>query len=174
MSIHSPAQPTTPEQPQDEDTATKEAAPDQATTPHSRIHWMLPVLMAQRNHMNQAELVQALEKDGAHVISRTQVWRMVNKSPAKISLDLIGALCRILQCTPNDLFGWEASPPSRDLNPTLTQIAEHGQQYIGAEAVPPLPDLPQGTRRLDEGERARVVGPPAQAFRAHPLSEKSK
>lgn len=144
------------------------------TSAVGQIHWCLPELMAQRNQMSQAEMARALEADGAHVISRTQVGRMATRSPTNVSLALIGSLCRILECSPNELLGWQSPPTAKDLNPVMTGIAEQGRLALGPNPVPPLPELPAEAPRLDELTRARVVGPPARALPAHAVSSKPK
>ena len=139
-----------------------------------QMYWRLPDLMAKRNQMSHVEMARALEADGAHVISRTQVGRLVARPPTNLSFALIGALCRILECSPNELFGWIPAPAKTDLNPVLTKIAEQGREQVGTERVPAPPTLPAGTRRLDELTRARVVGPAARALPAHALAKKPK
>lgn len=145
-----------------------------AAQTHCQMRWRLRELMALRNHMTQTELTRALEADGAHAISRTQVGRLTARPPKAISLALIGSLCRIFDCSPDDLFGWEPAPPQADLNPLMTGIAEQARSQLGVDRVPNPPQLPDGTPRLDPHSRARVVGPTVRALPAHPLSRKSK
>lgn len=137
-----------------------------------RITWRLGELMAQRNHMSQAELERALIEDGAHVISRTQVGRLVRNGPEIVSLALIGALCRILQCSPDTLFGWVDPPAKVERTPLMNLIAAQGTR--GAERVPAVPSLPGESPRLSEADRARIVGPPARALPTNALLRKPK
>lgn len=135
------------------------------------LSWRLAELMAQRNHMTQVELAAALAQDGAHPISRTQVGRLMHGGPTIVSVALIGALCRILQCSPNALFGWVDIPVAEPS--LLDRIAQQGRQR-GVQRVPALPALPEETPRLSDAERAQIVGPKARALPAHALTRKQK
>lgn len=37
-------------------------------------------------------------------LSREQVYRLVTQAPQRMSMDVLVALCDILECTPNDLI----------------------------------------------------------------------
>ena len=139
-----------------------------------QIVWRLRELMAQRNQMSQSEMARALESDGAHPISRTQVGRMMARVPTNLPVALIAALCRILKCSPDELFGWQSPPPAVDLNPLLTAIGQQGRERRGAAHVPDVPRLPGDAPQLDEHDRARIVGPAARALPAHVLARKPK
>lgn len=64
--------------------------------------WHLRTLMAQRGMFQTTELVPRLAERGV-VLSREQVFRLVTQPPQRLSMDVLAALCDILDCTPNDL-----------------------------------------------------------------------
>jgi len=64
--------------------------------------WHLRTLMAQRGMFQTTELVPLLAERGV-VLSREQVFRLVTQPPQRLSMDVLAALCDILDCTPNDL-----------------------------------------------------------------------
>jgi DNA-binding Xre family transcriptional regulator len=69
--------------------------------------WHLRTLMAQRGLFQTTELVPLLAERGV-VLSREQVFRLVTQAPQRLSMDVLAALCDILECTPNDLVEIEA------------------------------------------------------------------
>ncbi len=64
--------------------------------------WHLRTLMAQQGMFQTTELVPLLAERGV-VLSREQVFRLVTQPPQRLSMDVLAALCDILDCTPNDL-----------------------------------------------------------------------
>lgn len=67
------------------------------------IRWNLRQRMAEHGMFATTDLVEPLHARGV-ALSRQMVHRVVTKTPQRINLDLLAALCDILDCTPNDLF----------------------------------------------------------------------
>lgn len=67
------------------------------------VTWNLRQLMATRNLFKTTDLVPLLAERGV-ALSREQVFRLVTQTPIRLNLDVLGALCEILTCTPNDLI----------------------------------------------------------------------
>ena len=64
--------------------------------------WNLRQLMAERGMFATSDLVPLLAERGVH-LSREQVYRLVTRTPERLSLTTLAALCDILQCGPGDL-----------------------------------------------------------------------
>lgn len=67
------------------------------------IRWNLRQLMAENGMFATTDLVEPLHERGIE-ISRQMVHRVVTKTPQRINVDLLAALCDIFTCTPNDLL----------------------------------------------------------------------
>jgi DNA-binding Xre family transcriptional regulator len=65
--------------------------------------WMLRPLLAERGIHSYAELAPLLAEHGV-TLSETQVWRLFTGKPERLNLHTLMVLCRILDCTPNDLI----------------------------------------------------------------------
>ena len=65
--------------------------------------WRLRMLLAERGIWNHNELIPLLAERGVS-LSGVQVWRLVTGKPERLSLHVLVVLCRILDCTPNDLI----------------------------------------------------------------------
>jgi DNA-binding Xre family transcriptional regulator len=65
--------------------------------------WHLRRKMAEHNMFHTSDLVPLLAERGV-VLSREQVYRMATQAPQRMSMDVLVALCDILECTPNDLI----------------------------------------------------------------------
>lgn len=65
--------------------------------------WRLRALMAQRELYLTTDLVPLLAERGV-VLSREHVFRLVTSPPQRLSMDVLAALCGILECSPNDLI----------------------------------------------------------------------
>lgn len=65
--------------------------------------WRLAELMAARGMHNTTELIPLLAERGI-VLSRPQVYRLVNQRPERIALQVISAICDIFSCGPDDLI----------------------------------------------------------------------
>jgi len=64
--------------------------------------WHLRAVMAQRGMFATSDLVPLLASRGI-VLSREQVYRLVAKTPERLSLTTLAALCDILEVGPGDL-----------------------------------------------------------------------
>jgi DNA-binding Xre family transcriptional regulator len=65
--------------------------------------WTLRERLEERCIHSSSDLVPKLAERGIH-LSRMQVYRLVTQDPQRITLDILAALCDILDCTPNDLI----------------------------------------------------------------------
>lgn len=74
--------------------------------------------MAERQMWKTSDLAPLLAAEGV-VLSLAQVYRLVAKAPERLSLEILVALCRIFDCTPNDLIeltdGENEKRPTRSL-----------------------------------------------------------
>jgi DNA-binding Xre family transcriptional regulator len=64
--------------------------------------WHLRRLMAERDMYATTDLRPLLAERGV-VLSREQVYRLVARTPERLSLATLAALCDILRCAPGDL-----------------------------------------------------------------------
>ena len=92
--------------------------------------WRLSELMAARGLHNTTDLIPLLAERGI-ILSRPQVYRIVNQKPERVALQVIAAICDIFSCGPEDLFtvtaadvrarktGTANSPNVVDLNRTV-------------------------------------------------------
>lgn len=74
-----------------------------ANTPANTVAWHLRDLMAAAGMFKTTDLVEPLRKAGVQ-LSREQVFRLVTKPPARLNMEVLAALCLVLDCTPNDLI----------------------------------------------------------------------
>lgn len=65
--------------------------------------WRLRDLMADQQMFQTSDLVPRLAERGI-TLSREQVYRLVTQPPQRLSMDVLVALCDILECAPNDLI----------------------------------------------------------------------
>nr|WP_090344600.1 helix-turn-helix transcriptional regulator [Mycolicibacterium malmesburyense] len=65
--------------------------------------WHLRRKMAEHNMFHTSDLVPRLTERGV-VLSREQVYRLAAQAPQRMSMDVLVALCDILDCSPNDLI----------------------------------------------------------------------
>lgn len=82
--------------------------------------WHLNELMARKGIKNAQELTELLEERGI-TLSRQQVWRMVSQDPERISLQVMTALCHILDANQDQLIQMsfaDAKTPRTPLRPT--------------------------------------------------------
>jgi len=86
--------------------------------------WHLRRLMAERDMYATTDLRPLLAERGV-VLSREQVYRLVARTPERLSLATLAALCDILSCQPGDLV--EPVPAVR------------GGQRPGSREQPTLP-----------------------------------
>ncbi|WP_405656973.1 helix-turn-helix domain-containing protein [Streptomyces sp. RK9] len=91
--------------------------------------WNLRRLMAERAMYQTTDLVPLLADYGIH-LSREQVYRLVTQAPQRLSMDVLAALCGILDVTPADLIT-VAQAPTQVAKPTAT-----GEDASAAKAPP--------------------------------------
>jgi DNA-binding Xre family transcriptional regulator len=88
--------------------------------------WMLRPLLAERGVRSYAELSPLLAKHGVN-LSESQVWRLFTGKPERLNLHTLMVLCRILDCTPNDLI----KPVEVAAKRTRRAAAAGGEQGLG-------------------------------------------
>ena len=98
------------------------------------IEWNLRKVMATHGMYQTSDLVPLLAQRGVH-LSREHVYRLVARTPQRLNMDVLAALCEILDCEPNDLLiptvvedkpartaGGETGPGIGDLRPIRAQV----------------------------------------------------
>lgn len=76
-------------------------------------HWHLRRVMAEHGMFSTTDLLPLLAERGV-VLSREQVYRLAAKTPQRLSLHTLAALCDILDCQPGDLIEpYRARPSGR-------------------------------------------------------------
>lgn len=93
--------------------------------------WNLRTIMATRGLFSTNDLTPLLAEEGIH-LSSTQVYRLVTQKPQRLSLEVLAALCSILECGPQDLIEMTlenrherktgTAPSSRSIPASRTQI----------------------------------------------------
>jgi DNA-binding Xre family transcriptional regulator len=82
-------------------------------TPSIGVRWHLRAVMAQKGLFATSDLVPLLATRGV-ALSREQVYRLVTKTPQRLNLVTLSALCDIFECSPNELIeplhGAESDP----------------------------------------------------------------
>lgn len=67
------------------------------------VAWHLRMRMAEKGLFQTSDLGPLLAERGVK-LSREQVYRLVTATPQRLSMDILAALCDILDVTPNDLI----------------------------------------------------------------------
>lgn len=67
------------------------------------MQWRLRQVMAERGLFQTSDLMPLLAERDIE-LTRQYVHRLVTKPPQRINIDLLAALCDILECTPADLL----------------------------------------------------------------------
>lgn len=65
--------------------------------------WELRKVMADRGMFQTSDLAGPLVERGV-IMSREQLWRLVSQQPQRLSLEVLAAVCDILECEPGDLI----------------------------------------------------------------------
>ena len=65
--------------------------------------WNLRQVMASAGMFKTTDLVEPLAARGIN-ISKQMIYKVVTGTPQRINIDLLAALCDILDCTPNELL----------------------------------------------------------------------
>jgi DNA-binding Xre family transcriptional regulator len=103
---------------------------------HITMQWNLRQVMADRGIFQTSELLPLLEARGIH-ISREHVYRLVTRTPLRINVDILAALCDALGCTPNDLMTpvVETTIARTGSDNTTTDLADRGPRLGGIRPV---------------------------------------
>lgn len=88
-------------------------------------NWNLRRLMAERDLFQTSDLCPLLAERGIS-LSREQVYRLVTRPPQRLSMDVLAALCDILECTPTDLI-------------EIQTVKASVKKAAGTNTVPPPP-----------------------------------
>jgi DNA-binding Xre family transcriptional regulator len=96
--------------------------------------WHLRRLMAERGMFATTDLVPLLAERGIG-LSREQVYRLVTRTPERLNLNVLVALCDILDCRADDLIA--------PLGPTAKGTAA---KTITTSAAPPAAQRPRPRR----------------------------
>jgi DNA-binding Xre family transcriptional regulator len=67
------------------------------------MRWSLREVMATRGLFQTSDLLPLLEERDVH-LTRQYVHRLVTRAPQRVNIDLLAALCDILDCGPGDLL----------------------------------------------------------------------
>lgn len=67
------------------------------------LSWRLRHIMAERGLFQTTDLGVLLREQGIS-LSREQVFRLVTQPPQRLNIEVLTALCTVLECTPNDLL----------------------------------------------------------------------
>ncbi len=67
------------------------------------VRWQLPVLMAQAQVRFAKQLHDLLLGEGV-TIGHSRVHELVTEAPVRLTIELQFALCRVLNCSPSDLW----------------------------------------------------------------------
>ncbi len=105
--------------------------------------WNLRQVMATRGMFQTSDLIPLLAERDIH-LSRPYVHRLVTKAPQRLNVDLLAALCEILDCEPNDLLtptveatktsrtatasGGEGGPGIGNLRPIRARVRQPGNE----------------------------------------------
>ena len=89
------------------------------------MQWNLRQVMAARGLFQTSDLVPLLATREVH-LSRQFVHRLVTKDPQRLNLDVLAALCDVLDCEPNDLL-----QPVVQAAPVARTGTEHAGPGIG-------------------------------------------
>ncbi|MFK4759907.1 helix-turn-helix domain-containing protein [Microbacterium sp. ZW T5_45] len=98
------------------------------TNSDDQVQWNLRAMMSAAGMFQTTDLRGPLQKQGV-VLSREQVFRLVTKTPDRLNMTVLAALCRIFSCTPNDLIEIRAVATSAKrranaIGPTKASIGE--------------------------------------------------
>ena len=106
--------------------------------------WRLRQVMADRDMFATTDLVGPLAERGVE-LSREQVYRLVVGTPERLNLNVLAALCDILDCGPEELF----EPVVEPTQIRKTGTGPGGGDAGGGKAAPRRPP------------RARLTPPPS-------------
>lgn len=79
-------------------------------TRHVTMQWNLRQVMADRGIFQTSELLPLLQQRGVNV-SREHVYRLVTRTPQRINIDILAALCDALGCGTDELLSLVVEVP---------------------------------------------------------------
>lgn len=85
------------------------------------MQWNLRQVMATHGMYQTSDLVPLLAEHGVP-LSREHVYRLVARTPQRLNMEVLAALCAILDCEPNDLL----IPTVVEEKPAKTASGDHG------------------------------------------------
>lgn len=97
------------------------------------IHWRLRQVMASRGLFQTSELVPLLAERGVH-LTRQYVHKLVTSPPQRINVDLLAALCDILDCGPGELL----EPVTEQAEPAQTGTTDAARDGLGVGDLRPI------------------------------------
>jgi DNA-binding Xre family transcriptional regulator len=65
--------------------------------------WQLRLRLAEKGIYKAAELRPHLAEHGIR-LSDSQIWRLITGRPERLNLQVLAVLCKLLDCSPNDLI----------------------------------------------------------------------
>jgi len=74
--------------------------------------WRLRLVMAQAGMFKATDLTPKLAEQGV-ALSESQVWRLVTGKPERLNMQVLTALCEILDCQPGELIVLTDAPATR-------------------------------------------------------------
>lgn len=83
---------------------------------NSPVHWNLRALMADAGMFQTTDLIQPLRDHGV-TLSREQVFRLVTRTPERLNIEVLAALCRIFDCGPSELITVKPPQQAAEANP---------------------------------------------------------
>ena len=100
------------------------------------MQWNLRQVMADRGLFQTSELLPLLAERGIHV-SREHVYRLVTRTPQRINIDILAALCDALGCDPGDLLTpiAETTTTARTGTDNSPGLADRGPRLGGIQPV---------------------------------------
>lgn len=134
----------------------------------NRLEWRVRVIMAERGIKTITELRQRLVTVGVE-ISTTQLGRVLDALPDRISSELLAGFTTVLQCEIGDLLR-VADTPSSSSAPTDRMTISAGTPAQGTSR-PPRRRTPPASSAANHGEpvaEASITGPKVTAL---PLPE---
>lgn len=96
------------------------------------MRWHLRQVMAGRGMFATSELVPLLADRGVH-LTRQYVHKLVTTAPQRVNVDLLAALCDILDCSPSDLLEPVVVPAER-----ATTGTDAPREGLGIGALRPI------------------------------------
>lgn len=90
-----------------------------------QISWRLRNVMAEQDMFQTTDLIEPLRARGV-TLSREQIFRLVTQPPQRLNVEVLAALCAVLDCTPNDLLRLEEAATG-----TVERTGTGGTEAIG-------------------------------------------